>query len=149
MTTLERERCEMRRLFAQVERLEGLHERLASRLSDDEADEMEAAVVQALDELQPVRVPIASDLLDLDDKTVRSWLREGLLTEVDTTSSRTHLDPKRLHKVLHLVRELREAGKTRGLLDAVWYRLQDQALLDREDLAESLEQMRRGEVVKA
>lgn len=149
MTTLERERCEIHRLFDQVERLEDLRERLASRLSDDEAEEMAAAVDQALDELQPVRVPIASDLLELDDKTVRSWLRDGLLTEADTTSSRTHLDPKRLHEVLHLVRELRETGKTRGLLDAVWFRLQDQALLDREDLAESLEQMHRGEVVKA
>lgn len=50
-----------------------------------------------------------------------------------------------LHEVLHLVRNFRRAGRTKGLLDAVWYRLSDRALLERADLVESLEQMRRGE----
>jgi hypothetical protein len=43
------------------------------------------------------------------------------------------------------VSDLKQAGMTRGLLDEVYRRLMDQSLLDREDLQESLDQMRRGE----
>jgi hypothetical protein len=61
------------------------------------------------------------------------------------------LDASRLHEVLHLVSDLRRAGKNRGLLDEVHRRLSDQSLLERTDLATSLEQMHRGEghVVRA
>ncbi|GAA2330071.1 hypothetical protein GCM10009854_01060 [Saccharopolyspora halophila] len=148
MTTLERERADTRQAFEQLERLEELQQQLAPEVSDAQARNLAEAVRVALESIHPVRVPIASELLELDEKTVREWAREGVLTEAETTSPRKHLDPKRLHVVLHLVRDLRAAGKTRGLLDAVWWRLQDEALLYREDLAESLDQMRRGEVAK-
>jgi uncharacterized protein YbgA (DUF1722 family) len=36
---------------------------------------------------------------------------------------------------------------TRDLLDHVWHRLEGQALLDRADLRESIEQLRHGDVV--
>ena len=42
-------------------------------------------------------------------------------------------------------RDLRALGRDRDLLDAVWRRLSDAALLERPDLGESIEQMRRGE----
>jgi hypothetical protein len=51
----------------------------------------------------------------------------------------------RPNEVLYLLRDLREAGQARGLLDEVGRRLSDEALVEREDLQESLEQMRRGE----
>jgi hypothetical protein len=54
------------------------------------------------------------------------------------------LDPLRLHDVLHFVSDLREAGRTKGLLEEVWHRLQDQALSERDDLRESLAEMHRG-----
>jgi hypothetical protein len=91
----------------------------------------------------PVRPAVAARVLGLTEKTVRHWADEGVLTIKQARPRR--LDPQRLHEVLHLVRDLREAGKTRGLLDEVWRRLSDEALLEREDLQESLEQMRRGE----
>jgi hypothetical protein len=50
-----------------------------------------------------------------------------------------------VHAVSHLVSELRAAGQDRDLLDRVWHRLQDAALLDRDDLRDSLDQMRRSE----
>jgi hypothetical protein len=50
-----------------------------------------------------------------------------------------------VHAVSHLVSELRAAGQDGDLLDQVWRRLEDAALLDRADLRESLDQMRRGE----
>ena len=55
------------------------------------------------------------------------------------------LDVERVHEVLRLVKDLRAAGKTVGLLDEVHRRLVDATWLDRDDLTESLEQMRRGE----
>ena len=51
----------------------------------------------------------------------------------------------RLHLVSHLVADLRRAGRTRGLLDEVYRRLADDALAGRDDLAESLAEMRGGE----
>ncbi len=94
----------------------------------------------------PVRPRIAAALLGVTEKTVRAWVGEGVLTAV-ATSPRLLLEPGRLHEVVHLVRDLRAAGATRGLLDEVYRRLADQALLEDPDLIESLAQMRRGEAV--
>jgi hypothetical protein len=50
-----------------------------------------------------------------------------------------------VHAISHIIRELRSLGKDRDLLDEVWRRLADAALLERDDLQESIEQMRRGQ----
>lgn len=92
----------------------------------------------------PVRPSAAAEILGLTEKTVRAWITEGVLA-TSTSKPRLLLEPERLHAVWHLIRDLRAAGKTRGLLDEVYRRLSDQALLERNDLAESLEQMRCGE----
>ena len=59
-------------------------------------------------------------------------------------SSRVLLDDEQVHQVLRLVEDLRAAGKTVGLLDEVHRRLVDATWLKRDDLTESLEQMRAG-----
>jgi hypothetical protein len=144
MSALEQERQEVISAFEDVERIEGV-----ARALDEE---LRTPLIQAahgvLSRVPPVRTKIASELLSLSEKTVQAWTVEGVLTPAAGDHARTLLDPERLHDVLHLVTDLRAAGKKRGLLDAVWRRLQDQALLDRPDLQESLEQMRRGEVVE-
>jgi hypothetical protein len=43
--------------------------------------------------------------------------------------------------------EIRADGLDRDLLEHVWHRLEDRAVLDRADLWESIEQMRHGGVV--
>jgi DNA-binding transcriptional MerR regulator len=88
-------------------------------------------------------VVVAAHVLDLSEKTIRTWTGEGLLKSTKE-HGRVVLEPERLHEVAHLVRELRAAGKKHDLITAVWARLQDQALLDRPDLQESLDQMRQG-----
>ncbi len=75
---------------------------------------------------------------------MRAWSDEGVLLKA-SESPRLLLDAEQVHRVWHLLRELRAAGKTRGLLDEVYRRLSDGALLERPDLQESLKQMRRGE----
>lgn len=111
--------------------------------------QLQAAIETALTRLPPVPVKVAAELLELSLPTVRSWLEKGVLIEAEVkTSSVMQLDPRRLHDVLHLVHALREHGaKAHELMDKVWWRLSDQAVLDREDLQESLAQMRRGDLI--
>jgi hypothetical protein len=52
-----------------------------------------------------------------------------------------------VHQVSHVLREIRADGLDRELLEHVWRRLEDQALLGRADLRESIDQMQRGDVV--
>ena len=91
------------------------------------------------------RPVIRAELLGVSEKTVRAWTQEGVLKQAAGPSSRILLDAERVHEVLRLVKDLRAAGKTVGLLDEVHRRLVDATWLDRGDLTESLEQMRRGE----
>jgi hypothetical protein len=131
-----------RRLFERVETVEEVAETLAA--DDPRRAKLLAVVDEALAEADPIRPVVAADVLAFTEKTVRTWVREGVLTAIQERP-RMLLDARRLHDVLHLVRDLKEAGRTRGLLDEVYRRLADQALIDREDLAVSLEQMRRGQ----
>jgi hypothetical protein len=87
-------------------------------------------------------------VLGVSPPTVRQWIHIGVLNTVPATPGvpgPALVEPGRLHDVWHIVRRLRDAGQTRGLLEAVWHRLADHDLLTRPDLAESLGQMRRGE----
>jgi hypothetical protein len=47
---------------------------------------------------------------------------------------------------LHFLSDLRAAGQDRDFREMLWNRLQDEALLDRADLAQSLSQMNAGNV---
>ena len=57
------------------------------------------------------------------------------------------LDPGSVLEVKQLVEELRRAGRSGNLLDEVSNRLTDEQTLADPDLAESLEQLHRGEYV--
>jgi DNA-binding transcriptional MerR regulator len=141
--TVSTEEQRIKGFFEQVEEIEDV----AGTLDPD--DERRARLLRAAERVlttcEPIRVSVAAELLDLSQPTVRTWARQGVLTPTRTRSPRLQLDPRRLHEVLHLVRDLRRAGTTRGLLEAVWHRLSDLALLERDDVAESLDQMRRGQ----
>lgn len=132
----------MREVLGRVEELEDI---AASVPEEDERRIRLISVArETLTDVGPVRPAVAARLLELNEKTVRAWSDEGVLAKA-SESPRLLLDPEHVHRVWHLVRELRDAGKTRGLLDEVYRRLSDAALLDRADLQESLGQMRRGE----
>ncbi|SNY56515.1 hypothetical protein [Paractinoplanes atraurantiacus] len=106
----------------------------ADNIRDEQRREILDATHQAIQECEPVRVTIAAQLLNLSRKTVEAWAKEGLLTAAAGKHKRLVLDAERLHEVLHLVRDLRARGRDRNLIEAVWYRLNDQALVEREDL---------------
>lgn len=97
-----------------------------------------------LAEVATVRPVIAAKLLGLNEKTIRAWVDKGVLVAAER-DPRLLLDAVSVHEISHILRQLRAAGQHRDLLDEVWRRLNDQALIDRDDFQESLAQMRRGE----
>ncbi|MEV4381894.1 hypothetical protein [Streptosporangium sp. NPDC049644] len=128
-------------LFDQAQRLDGV---AASTRETDTRDTVREVVHDLLVHAEPVRATVASKILGVDEKTVRSWVREGLLVEVKG-KPRLMLEAERLYAVATLVQDLRQVGRTRDLAKAVWYRLQDRGLLENDQLAEGLRQMRQGE----
>jgi len=140
--TIAIEERRVRSLFDRVEAVEDV----ARTLPED--DERRAKLLEvsnaALADEGTIRPVIAARLLGLSEKTVRAWAAQGVLTVAQRTP-RLLLDVQSVHVISHIVRDLRALGKDRDLLDEVWRRLSDAALLERADLRESLEQMRRGQ----
>jgi DNA-binding transcriptional MerR regulator len=146
-STIEHEEVQVREIFEMVDDVVGV----ALAIEGDhpgEAARLFKVSRSALSHAAPVRVPIAARLLAISDRTVRAWASEGVLTS-RSQHPRLLLDTERLHDVLRFVRELRARGQDRDLVTSLWQRLQDEALLDRDDLADSLEQMRAGHTVPA
>ncbi|MFD5826041.1 hypothetical protein [Lentzea sp. NPDC060358] len=141
------EAAQIRDLFETIEEIESVASSLAE--DDERRRKLDGVVARTLRQAPPVRPVVAGELLELTEKTVKAWAREGVLA-IHSQEPRMLLDTVRLHEVLHLVADLRRAGKTRGLIDEVHRRLSDQSLLDRSDLATSLDEMRsgRGRVVR-
>jgi hypothetical protein len=136
---------EERRLRSLFERVEVVEDVARTLPEDDERRAKLLAVSDsALAEEGTIRPVIAARLLGLSEKTVRAGASAGVLT-VAQRSPRLLLEVRSVHAVSHLISELRAAGQDRDLLDQVWRRLQDEALVHRDDLRESLDQMRRGE----
>ena len=143
MTAVAAETTRAVELMERVETLESVARSLPER--DDRRSRLLRLVEKDLATAPPLRPRVAAQLLALSEKTVRAWVEAGVLLAADTNSPRLLLDVERVHDVLHLVSDLRAAGANAGLLDEVHRRLADASWLDRADLAESLEQMRRGE----
>lgn len=134
----------IRNLFERVETIEEVASTLPE--NDDRRTKLLAVSRDALAEEGSVRPVIAAKILGLSEKTVRAWAAAGLLS-ARQQSPRLLLDVPSVHAVSHVLRELRADGLERDLLEHVWHRLEDQALLDRADLQESIDQLRRGDVV--
>lgn len=139
--TIAVEEQRIRNLFERVETVEDVANTLAE--DDERRAKLLAVSHAALADEGTVRPVIAAKLLGLSEKTVRAWAKAGVLT-VARRSPRLLLDVQSVHAVSHLLRGLRAAGKDRDLLDQILRRLHDAAVLGREDLNESLDQMRHG-----
>lgn len=131
--------------FRRVERIE----EIAARVPDAEAGGLHVVVDEMLDEMPPVRVAVAAELLELTKPTVTKWCERGVLRSVAGAKVRS-LDPHRLHEVLHIVRELRAAADKPGnLIDEVWHRLQDRALLESDEVRRGLAAWKAGNLQEA
>jgi hypothetical protein len=135
---------EERRIRSLFERIETVEDVACSLAEDDERRARLLAVSNSeLAAEATVRPVIASRLLGLSEKTIRAWAADGVLPVVQH-KPRLMLDVRGVHVISHILRELRSQGKDRDLLDEVWRRLNDAALLERADLKESIEQMQQG-----
>jgi hypothetical protein len=134
----------IRSLFERVETIEEVAGTLPE--DDDRRARLLAVSREALAEEGSVRPVIAAKILGLSERTVRAWAAAGLLT-ARQQSPRLLLDVPSVHAISHVLREIRADGLERDLLEHVWHRLEDQALLDRADLRESIDQLQRGDVV--
>jgi hypothetical protein len=140
-------RTEEQRIRSLFERVEAIEEVAITMAEDDDRRAKLLAVSRdALAEEGSVRPVIAAKVLGLSEKTVRAWAAAGLLS-IRQRSPRLLLDVPSVHEVSHILRAIRAEGLDRELLEHVWHRLEDQALLNRDDLQESIGQMGRGEVV--
>ncbi|NQW73183.1 MAG: hypothetical protein HQ453_10665 [Actinobacteria bacterium] len=127
--------------FELAERLETL----AVSLPDpSQQAEQRKIALELINELGPLRLTIVGKILGLMDKTAREWAREGAL-RIEIHDPRMLIDPLSVHTVFHLVKELRAASQTRGLLASVSRRLANAALLESTDLQGSLGHMRHGQ----
>ena len=143
MTVVALETSHAVELMERVETLESVARSLPEQ--DERRQRLLALVEKDLTSAAPLRPRVAAELLGLSEKTIRAWVEEGVLLAADTLSPRLLLDVARVHEVLHLIEDLRAAGTSKGLLDEVYRRLVDATWLERDDLQESLGQMRRGE----
>jgi DNA-binding transcriptional MerR regulator len=138
--TVEEQR--VRTLFEAVENAEDVAREFPE--GDERRTKLLDVSSAVLAEVGTVRPVIAAKLLGLDEKTIRAWAEQGVLVIAQRTP-RLLLDASSVHEIHHMIRQLREAGKHRGLLEEIWRRLNDQALIESDDFQESLAQMRRGE----
>ncbi len=138
---------EEQRIRNLIERVKTIEE-VAGTLpeEDDRRARLLAVSRDELAEEGSVRPVIAAKILGLSEKTVRAWAAAGLLMAAQR-SPRLLLDLPSVHAIGRVLREIRADGLDRDLLEHVWHRLQDRALLDSADLRESVEQLRRGDVV--
>jgi hypothetical protein len=113
---------------------------------DERAQALESVADRWLASAPGMRPSIAAALLGLSEPTVRAWATRGIL-RIRSRKPRLLLDPASVLEARKLVGELRQAGRTRDLLDEVHNRLADEQQLADPNLAESLAQMRRGEYV--
>ena len=139
MSTAKLETVQTVALFERIKVLQDV----ARRVDADDRQRLIDVVRSELETSPPIRPGAAAVVLELSEKTVRAWMKEGVL-RVAVEEPRVLIDPNALHAVARAVTELRAAGKTRNLLDDVHRRLVDATWLDRGDLSESLDEMRSG-----
>jgi hypothetical protein len=123
-------------------------QKVAETLSpdDERVQALEAVVNHRLAAAPPMRVSIAAAFLGLSEPTARAWAGRGVL-RVRSRKPRLLLDSGSVLEVRQLIEELRRAGHAGNLLDELFNRLSDEQTLADAELAESLEQMHRGEYV--
>lgn len=138
---LEQERAQITATFDAVEEIEGV----AAGLPASSGTKLRAVAQSLVGHLSPVRAVIAADLLGVSVKTVRKWAGLGMLREVKTRSRVLHVDAAHLHEVLHLVHDLRAAGKENiEFFRQLQWKMEDRDLLATNELQEGLRELRDG-----
>jgi hypothetical protein len=139
MTTIADDAQRISVLFNRIDDLDEVAFSFADH--DDRCDRLLGVADATLAEEAPIRPAVAASLLDVDEKMVREWADNGVLT-ITTRRPRLLLDPTSVYEISRLIRDLR-AMDDRELLDEMWHGLADRAPIDSADGPESPAQMQR------
>jgi len=85
-------------LFERIDTLEDV----AQRVDEGDRVKLQRVVREELAASPPVRPVAAARVLDLSEKTIRTWVAEGVLQRADTQSPRLLLDTNVLHAVANI-----------------------------------------------
>jgi DNA-binding transcriptional MerR regulator len=140
--TRERERVEQ--IAKDVEDLETIEDAVAHNQEASRA--LHRLRDSRLGELRGVRISVASAILGVSTPTLRRWADLGILEDVDEDPIR-RVSLESVLRLRPLLHQLRRLGQRRNLLEAVLARFEDRGTLADRTLLESVEQMRRGELV--
>lgn len=128
----------------EVERLDTIEERAGQDKKVHEA--VEDLRERRLKET--VRISVAARLLDVSVPTARAWASQGVLTRARHRQGPQRVTLGSVVRARRIVAELRHLGQQKKLLPTVLAVIEDQETLAGKRLRESLDQMRRGELVE-
>ena len=126
-------------LFDRIDNLDEVAYSFPER--DDRCERLLEVADATLSEEPPIRPTVAASLLDVDEKTVREWADNGVLT-IAARRPRLLLDPTSVYEVSRLIRDLRVLDD-----DEVWRRAADRGPTDQAERQESPAQTRGRAVV--
>src|SRR5687768_17350020 len=101
---------------------------------DDRCDRLLEVADATLAEEAPIRPTVAASLLGVDEKTIREWADNGVLT-IASRRPRLALDPTSVYEISRLMRDLRAMDDDREMLDEMWQRLANPAAKDEQSPA--------------
>jgi hypothetical protein len=124
-----------------------LHEMAAGGLDEHRIQQVAEVLLQHKhDELPSVSVAVAARLLQVSRTTVEAWRQSGILSPATTRRRRHEVTIGSLVRLQALLNQLRQLGRDRELRDYVWWSAQDSADYADGKLADSLRQLRSGEL---
>lgn len=150
MSTVAAEKHETLVMFAHVEKLEAIANRV-DQSDETSAQELYDLAESVVGQVPPVRIAVAAELLDVTKVTIKSWCQRGILARAESSMTPVQtLDPHRLHEVWHIVRDLREIGSKPGnLAEQIWHRLEDRQVTESEAFLQGVREWQAGDVLDA
>ena len=113
----------------------------------ERVEALSARVQKALDLPGGLSVAQAAERLEVSEPTVRKWLAEGLLERVEDHKP-VEVTQRSVIEVERVLDTVRESYPARRWSEALAAFLHDRDLLGQEWVRESIEQLRRGELIE-
>lgn len=104
--------------------------------------------LSSIDHSLGMSISDASEILEVSEPTVRSWVQRGALQAVPQ-SKPLQVDSQSLHKASRALADLRERGQDREWLDSLMDYMTDRGDRRSEAVKQGLNQMKRGELKPA
>ena len=131
MTTIADDTQRIGVLFDRIDNLDEVAYSFPDR--DDRCQRLLDVADATLSEEPPIRPAVAASLFDVDEKTVREWADNGVLT-IATRRPRLLLEPTSVYEISRLIRDLRAMDDDGEMLDEMWHQLSNRAPIDIADI---------------